>query len=163
MYLPLEIKKIIYDLFNEADAIWYYIASHGRTNEWWIAMIVEGIGYSLDWGTDVAFAWKHERNPRKSSVSIVGVSIEFYMHSSRMQGSSLTLDLAWSVNILPAPLRHTSQVQILSLALCSNQNFAPLTDTIHQWLYYSFPLLCKTDRFTVVLLLTSAAFIISCL
>jgi hypothetical protein len=126
-------------------------------------MIVEGLGYSLDWGTDVAFAWKHERKPGKTSVSIVGVSVEFYMPASPMQGSSLALDLAWLVNMLPAPLRHTSQVQIFSLALCSSQNVAPLTNTVHHWLYYFFPLLCKTDRFTVVLLLTSALLNIPCL
>ena len=57
-------------------------------------MIVEGLVYSIDRGTDLAFVWKHERKPRKSSVSIVGVWIEFYMHASRMQGGSLALDVA---------------------------------------------------------------------
>jgi len=140
-----------------------YIASHGRTNEWWIGITVEGLGYSLVWGTDVAFAWKYEKKPRKFSVNIVGVSIEFYMRASLMQDSSLGFDLAWSVNMLPVPLRHTSQVQIFPLALCSSQNIAPLTNTVHQWLYYFFPLPCKTDRFTVVLLFTSALLTIPCL
>jgi hypothetical protein len=119
-------------------------------------MIVEGIGYSLDCGTNLAFAWKHERKPCTSSVSTLGVSVEFCMSASRMEGSSSTLDLAWSVNMLPALLHHNSQVQIFSLALCSSQNFAPLTDTVHQWFYYFFLLRCKIDRFTVLLLFTLA-------
>lgn len=153
---------LIYGLFNDADAIWYYIASHGRTNEWWIGVIMEELGYSLNWGTDIAFAWKHERKPRKSSMSIFGVAIEFYMRAFRMQGKSLALELTWSMNTLLAPLRHTSQVQIFPLALCSSQKFAPLTDTVHQRLYYFFPLLCKADRFTDVLLFSSALLIIPC-
>jgi len=62
------------------------------------------------------------------------------------------------VNTLPAPLRHTSQVQIFSLPLCSSQTVAPLSDTVHRRLYYFFPLLCKTDRFTVFAVLLGSPY-----